>query len=264
MKLINLSFFLIISLRLFSQIDSGSEIAKNQSYMNFAAGTAIPLGDFADPKIGGASPARGFLFNWTIPVNGPNLGVYFQISHNIFNANDSAFIYQQNDKAVLNGFEGDFETFVTGNEKSFAITNFIAGIFISYRIDNLAITTKIGGGANSTYRSGSKVSSSNEAMNNFYQVDESVFHQDASVSRSFVFDLGLGLRYSILKSDRVFITFDTDLLSTNGNFIYNSYSQHQSNGIIVVGDHDETSIHGLNTIAFNLGIGIKLGKNIGE
>lgn len=255
-------FFLILlfgSVNSYTQTDSIAETIP-ASYLTVGAGIGLPLTPFNISADAGAKPARGFLLNWAIPVKGPNLGLYFQFSHNIYNGNDSAFIYEQTSFANENGLTGEFETSVPGNENWFALSNFIAGIFYTQSIEKFSITVKIGGGFNSSYRNGSEVASYSDVINNYYQNDFTVCRQEASVSKSFVLDMGFGTRYLISNKHRLYISLDADYLSTNGEFSYSSYSQALSNGMPGIYDHNDRISFKMNAIAINLGISFAIGK----
>lgn len=227
-----------------AQDNTKSDAPKAKSFIGIAGGYSNLMGhltktDYADNTSGYANKS-GF-----------NLGIegayYFHKNIGIGGVYSNTSFYSNGLQSMADGYKDSFDVDSTTVDVSgrYTMNNILIGPYFSFPVKKFTFDIRVVAG----------VSIAKTPKYTVYLEDQenATFYQNSSKATAFAFQLGAGVRYSIINN--LCVKLNVDYLNTNPNFKIDNGNRANNAGRLITNYHQPIGI-----LQLNLGIAYQFGK----
>ena len=237
-----------------------SDKAKPTGYVSINGGSSVPLGEYSDVYIGGASTGSNFNVAYSIPFLFKNhMGLATNFSTCSYGASDQPFIEQQRSLLESVGYQygTDFTFKSRSGDVSYTQYRILIGMYSTIPLKKrLSIDSRILFGVNFVDRPAFVIYFDDKADNY-----TATYKQYSTNSTAFAYDLGIGVRYNLGKKQRLCITVNFDYVGSTASFDVKSKAIYKdNNGLSDEGMKTVTQSYSVSSFNTTVGFGYVFGN----
>ena len=254
------TLLIILSLMAGSVSNAQDTDKKPTGSVSLNGGVSIPLGDFANVNIGGASSGYNFHMNYSAPLFKSHFGLTTIISTSGYAMTDEPFKAQQRSLLEPLGYvEGFHYDLKSNNIGTYSENRVLLGLYTTIPFTKrLSLDSRILFGIIFIDRPEVKID-----FDDYYDNYYVSYTQSASSSTVLAYNFGFGLRYNLGKKQKLCMILGLDYVgSSSADFVINCKSLYADSPTSIVDNGQNTITQSYSISSFNttFGIGYVFGK----